>query len=385
MISFEFTEEQEMIRQMVREFVDREVKPIAAKIDKEAKIPPTLIDRARELGLFGMPFPEEYGGGGAGEIGYFLACEEISRGCNSLMGLIGAHTSISAMSVYLAGSDAQKRKYLTPMAKGERLACYALTEPGAGSDAGAIQTTAEKRGDKWILNGQKVWITNADIADLFIVYAVNDKEKRAHGGITAFIVEKGFGGITIGAVDEKMGLHGMHSPEVWFENCPVPEENVLGPVGDGFKIAMRALDHGRLSLGANSVGAAKEMLDISIAYAKERKTFGKPIVEHQTIQNYLAEMAKRVYAMESMVYRTAAMYEKGEKTTRESSIVKWYCTEELTTVIDLALQIHGGMGYMRELPIERYYRDTRVFRIFEGANEIQRLVIARELAKKGRW
>lgn len=385
MIEFSFTEEQEMIRQSVREFVQRELKPAAARIDAEGRIPKELIERGKELGLFGLPFPEEYGGGGAGEIGYFVMCEELSRGCNSYTGMIGAHVSIAAMSIWLAGSEEQKRRYIPPMARGEKIGCYALTEPGAGSDAANIQTTAVRRNGNWYLNGQKVWITNADIADVFVVYAVTDRQKRAHGGITAFIVERDFGGVRVGAVDEKMGLRGMHSPEVWFEDCPVPDENVLGPVGEGFKVAMRALDHGRLSLGACCVGAAKEMLELSILYAKQRHTFGKPLIEHQLIQAHLAEMAKRIYAMESMVYRSAWLYEQGVRTTLESAIVKWYCTEELTNVIDRAMQIHGGMGYMSELPIERYYRDTRVFRIFEGANEIQQLVIARELARRERW
>jgi alkylation response protein AidB-like acyl-CoA dehydrogenase len=385
MICFDLSPEQQMIRRMVREFVDQEVKPLAARIDRDRQIPPALVNRARELGLFGIGFPEAYGGAGAGEVGYCLMSEELGHGCGSLAGLIGAHASIAAASIHLGGTEDQKKEYLTPMAKGEMIGAYALSEPGAGTDAAAIRTTAVRDGDHYVINGQKIWITNADIADVMIVYAVTDPALRAHGGITAFIVERSTPGIRVGAIDEKMGLRAMHSPEVFFDDCRVPARNILGGLGLGFKLAMQALDVGRLSLGATCVGAAKEMLDLSIAYAGQRHTFGKPIGEHQAIQFMLAEMATMIYAMESMVYRTAADHDAGRKISRPSAEVKWYCTESLGRIIDMALQIHGGMGYMCELPIERFYRDARVNRIFEGTNEIQRVVIARELLKQGRY
>lgn len=384
-MDFTFTEEQQMLRAMVRDFVDKEVKPVAAKIDKEGKIPQNLIDRGRELGLFGVAFPEAYGGAGMGETGYCIMVEELAHGCGSFAGLIGAHQSIAATSVYLAGSEAQKQKFLTKMAKGEWIGAYALSEPNAGTDAGNIQTFAEKRGGHYYLTGQKVWITNADIADVIIVYAVTDKQKRVHGGVSAFIVEKGSPGLRVGANDDKMGLRAMHSPELFFEECKVPAENLLGPEGEGFKLAMRALDVGRMSLGASCVGAAKEMLDLSIAYTKQRQTFGKPIIEHQAVQFMLAEMATLTYAMESMAYRTAWAYDQGRRVSREAAAVKYYCTENLAKIIDTALQLHGGMGFMCELPIERFYRDARVNRIFEGTNEIQRVIIARDLEKAGKY
>ena len=248
-----------------------------------------------------------------------------------------------------------------------------------------IRSTATKKGNKYILNGDKVWITNADMSDVFIVYAVTDTATRAHGGFTAFILEKGMPGLRIGTVDDKMGLHGMHSPQIFYDNVEVPEENVLGNVGEGFKYAMMALDRGRLSQGATVLGGSKEMLNLSIEYAKTREAFGKAIIEHELIQGYLAEMAAKIFAMDSMVYRTAWLCDQGVRYSRESAIVKMLCTEYHAWIVDRALQIHGGMGYMCDLPIERFYRDERVYRIFEGTNEIQRIVIARELQKKGRY
>lgn len=384
-LSFRFTDEQEMIRSMVREFVDRELRPAAPAIDRDREIPPKLIDRARELGFFGMAFPEEYGGSGAGEIGYCLQMEELARGCNSFAGLIGASASITAMTLYLGGQEDLKRRYLPALCSGERIGAYALTEPGGGSDAAAIRTTAVKQGSEWVLNGDKIWITNAHLAGLFVVFAVTDPALRARGGISAFVVEGGTPGLKIGAIDEKMGLCGMHSPQVFLDDVRVPEGNLIGRPGEGFKYAMMALDRGRLSLGAGCVGAAKEVLDASVKYANQRQAFGKPISEQGMIQAHLAEMAGAVYAMDSMVYRTAWMHDAGLRFSREAAIVKYWCTEAVGDVIDRAIQIHGGMGYMRELPLERYYRDARVWRIFEGTNEIQRLVVARDLCKQGRY
>lgn len=384
-IQFQFTEEQEMIRSMVREFVEKDVKPLAAKIDKEGQIPQHLFDKAKELGLFGIAFPEEYGGAGAGETGYCIMMEELAHGCNSFSGVIGAHQGIGAMSIYVAGTEEQKRRFLPKLCTGEWIACYALTEASGGSDAAMMRTTAVKKGNKWVLNGDKMWITNGHLADVFVVYAVSDTALRAHGGITAFILEKTMPGLRIGVSDEKMGLNAMHSPQIFFDNVEVPEENILGKVGEGFKYAMMTLDRGRLSLGSACVGAAKEMLNLSIDYAKQRQAFGKPIIDHEMIQAYLAEMAAKIFAMESMVYRTAWMCDSGQRFSRESAIVKMMCTEYGAWIVDRALQIHGGMGYMKELPIERFYRDERVNRIFEGTSEVQRIVIARDLQKKGRY
>lgn len=382
-IRFDFTQEQELLRSLVREFVQKEVKPRAAQIDREGRLPPELLARAKELGFFGVAFPEEYGGGGGGETGYCILMEELGRGCGSFAGVVGAHQGIGAMSIWLAGTEAQKRRWLPDLCAGRKIACYALTEPSGGSDAAMIKTTAVRKGSRWVLNGSKIWITNADLADLFVVYAVTDPALRARGGITAFVLERGTPGLTVGPPDEKMGLRAMHSPPIFLDEAEVPDENVLGTPGEGFKIAMAALDRGRLSLGATVLGSAKEMLDLSVGYARQRQAFGKAIVEHEFIQGYLAEMAAWIYVLESAVYRTAWMCDRGMRITRESAIVKMLCTERYAEIVDRALQIHGGMGYMCELPIERFYRDERVYRIFEGTNEIQRIVIARDLVRKG--
>jgi acyl-CoA dehydrogenase len=384
-LSFQFTEQHDMIRQMVRDFVEKEVKPLAARHDREGHVTPALLDRAKELGLFGMAIPEEYGGAGAGEIGYAIEMEELAHGCGSLAGIIGASSSITAMTILLAAGDPLKKRYLPLLASGEKVGAYALTEPSGGSDAAMIRSTAEKKGSEWILNGDKIWITNADIAGVFVVFAVTDKALRAHGGITAFVVDAGSPGLKIGATDEKMGLRAMHSPQIFMENLRVPDENVIGRVGEGFKYAMMALDRGRLTLGASCVGGSKEMLEQSIQYAQQRQAFGKPIVEHEMIQKMVAEMGAMIYAMESMVYRAAWMCDRGIKFSREAAMIKFLCTEYADEIVDMALQIHGGMGYMCELPIERFYRDSRVQRIFEGTNEIQRIIVARDLAKKGRY
>jgi alkylation response protein AidB-like acyl-CoA dehydrogenase len=385
MIEFTFSEEQDLIRRTVRDFVEKEVKPLAPQIDETKKIPSKLIEMAKELGLFGIKFPEEYGGAGAGETGYCIACEELGHGCGSLAALIGAHQSIGATAIYLAGSEAQKRKYLVPLAQGRLIGAYALTEPGAGSDAANISTTAVRYGNEWVINGQKIWITNGSIADVLVVYTVTDKRLRARGGITAFIVERDFKGFKVGRSEDKMGIRASDSAQLFFEDMRVPNENVLGKVGEGFKVAMETLDHGRLSLAANCIGASKEVLDMSIGFAKQRVQFGRPIAEQEAIQWMIAEMAASIYAMESIVYRTAWMADRGMRFSRESAIVKMLCSEAADEVIDKALQIHGGSGYMREYQIERFYRDARVNRIFEGTNEIQRLVIARDVLKKGRY
>ncbi|HAL55826.1 MAG TPA: acyl-CoA dehydrogenase [Bacteroidetes bacterium] len=381
-MDFTFTEEQKMLRDVARKFADNELRPRAAEIDEKEEVPPEIIRKAAELGFLGVVFPEQYGGGGFGEIGYCLTLEEIARGCNSTAVVIGGHQSLGAMAIYLAGTEAQKQKYLKPLAEGNKLATFALTEPGAGSDAGAIKTTAQRIGRCYSLNGNKTFITNGNIADVIVVFAVTDAQKGIHGGISAFIVEKEWQGLRAGKPEKKMGIRGSHTTDLFFENLEVPEENVLGTVGDGFKVAMQTLDVARVSLSSQCLGASKEMLDLSIKHANERKQFGKPIAEQQAIQFMLADMAAEIYQVESILYRTAWMIDNGMSCSRESAICKLVATEVVCRVADRAMQIHGGMGYMREFPIERFYRDARVNRIFEGTNEIQHLVIARDLIKK---
>jgi len=362
---------------MVRDFVNSEIKPIAKKIDEDERIPPELIQKIAELGLLGSAMPPEYGGGGFGEVGYCLAAEEVARGCMSTATFIGAHQSIGCNAIYLGGSDFLKKKYLVPMAEGKMIGAFALTEVLAGSDSFNLRTKAHRDGDDWIINGEKMWITNGSIADVVSTFA------RTERGITGFVVETKMPGFIAGPPEKKMGIRGSVTTPIVFENVRVPKENMIGEEGRGFLVAMKTLDAGRLGLGAAVTGAAKEMLEQSTKYAKERVQFDVPIAQFEAIQFMLAEMAVLVYAMESMVYRTAFDYDAGKSISRQAASVKLFCSESLDTVVDMAVQIHGGMGYSRELPIERFYRDSRINRIFEGTNEIQKLVIAREVLKKG--
>lgn len=376
MVDYELTEEQKMLRDMVRDFVNSDIKPIAHKIDQDEKIPRELIQKMGELGLLGAVFPTEYGGGGFGEMGYCIMQQEIARGCMSTATFVGAHESIGANAIYIGGSEALKKKYLVPLAEGRMIGAFALTEVMAGSDSFNLRTRAHPDGDSWVLNGEKMWITNGGIADVVSVFA------RTERGITGFVVETKLPGFTAGPPEKKMGIRGSTTNAISLENVRVPKENMLGEEGRGFIVAMKTLDAGRLGLGAACTGAAKELLERSAKYAKERKQFDVPIAQFEAIQWMLAEMATQIYAMESIVFRTAAMYDAGKSVSRQSATVKLFCSEALDRVADMAVQIHGGMGYSRELPIERFYRDSRINRIFEGTNEIQKMIIAKEVLKK---
>jgi alkylation response protein AidB-like acyl-CoA dehydrogenase len=376
MFEFKFTEEQLMLREMVRDFVNSEIKPIASKIDEDEEIPKDLIKKLGENGILGVAFPEEYGGAGFGEVGYCLSQEEIARGCMSTATMIGAHQSIGANTIYLGGSEEQKQKYLVPLASGEKLGAFCLTEAQAGSDSFNLRTKADLEGDEWVINGEKLWITNGSIADIVSVFARTEK------GIAAFIVETDNPGFTAGPPEKKMGIRGSKTNAITFDNARIPKENLIGHDGRGFLLAMKTLDAGRLGLGAACLGAAKELLELSTQYAKQRKQFDQAISQFQAIQHMLAEMAIIIYNMESIVYRTAVDYDLGKKISTQSAIVKYYCSESLDKIADLAVQVHGGMGYSRELPIERFYRDSRINKIFEGTNEIQKGIIAHDILKK---
>ena len=383
-MDFSIPSELEMLRRMVRDYVNDRLAPIADQVEREDRIPDDVVDEMREMGFFGLPFPEEYGGAGAGELGYVLALEELGAVNAAYGNLIGAHTGIGAMSIYLGGTKAQKERYMPLLCSGEKIAAFALTEPNAGSDAAAIQTTAVRKGDRYLLNGQKIWITNGDVAGVIVVYAVTDKNLGAKGGVTGFIVEKEFPGFKVGKIDEKMGLRGSHTAELFFDDCEVPAENVLGEVGMGFITAMKALDCGRIGLAGGAVGGAQKLLEMSIQWAKQRVQFGKPIGEQQAVQWMLSEMATLIHAARLMTYHAAWKLDQGQKVSREAAMVKLHASEAACKVADLAVQVHGGMGYMREYPVERAYRDTRILKIYEGTNEIQKLVIARELLKAGK-
>jgi len=376
MFEFKFTEEQNMLREMVRDFTNNEIKPIASKIDEEAKIPKELITKMAELGFLGISFPEEYGGGGFGEVGYCLMQEEIARGCMSTATFIGAHQSIGTNAIYNGATEEQKKKFIPPLASGEKIAAFGLTEAQAGSDSFHLKTKADLVGDEWIINGEKLWITNGGIADFISLFARTDK------GISLFAVDTNTPGFKAGPAEKKMGIKGSTTNALSFENVKIPKENLIGTDGRGFIYAMKTLDAGRLGLGAACLGVSKELLELSTKYAKERVQFDHPIAHFQAIQFMLAEMAVMIYNMESIVYRTAVDYDLKKDISRQSAIVKYYCSESLDKIVDFAVQVHGGMGYSKELPIERIYRDSRINRIFEGTNEIQKGIIARELIKK---
>ena len=380
-MEFTLTPEQLMMRDMIRDFAQNEVAPLAAEIDREGRVPWETLRKAAELDLMGVPFPEKYGGAGAGEIGYCLLMEELGKVCTSTATIIGAHIGIAANSIYLAGSEEQKQKYLVPLARGKKIGAFALTEPNAGSDAAALQTTAVRDGDHYVLNGSKIWITNGSIAEVIVAYAVTDRTLGPRG-ITAFIVEPSFPGFSVGTKDDKMGIRGSPSAELVFTDCRVPAENVLGQEGAGFKIAMRVLDLGRLGLGAACLGGAEAALAASVEHAKNRRQFGEPIATKQAIQWMVADMATRIEALRWMVYHTAWLVDTGQRFSRESAMCKLFGSETASWCIDRALQIHGGMGYMKSYPIERMYRDARIAEIFEGTNEIQRLVIAEDVFRE---
>ena len=375
-----FKEEHEMLRKMVREFSDKEIRPIAREIDEKEKLPAELIKKIAELGLFGTAFPEEYGGGGFGEVGYLIAQEEVARACGSTATMIGAHQSIGTNAIFNGGSEALKQKYLPKLCSGENIGAFCLTEANAGSDSFNLRTHAAYKDGKWIINGEKIWITNGSLADVFSVFARTEK------GITGFVIEKEFPGVQIGPNEKKLGIKGSATNVIKFEDVVVPEENMIGIDGRGFLIAMKTLEAGKLTVGACSLGASKEMLKMSVEYAKQRKQFDQPISNFQAIQFMIAEMSAKIYAMESMLFRAAEKYENGIDVSQDAAIVKLFCSEAVAEIADTALQIHGGIGFSRELPIERFYRDARILRIFEGTSEIQKLVISHRTIKNGgKW
>jgi acyl-CoA dehydrogenase len=385
-MDFTIPENLKLMVETIRRFVKQDLEPVSQQVEEEDFIPEELVQKMRELGLFGLSIPEEYGGLDIGTLGECLVYEELSKTNACFRTRIGTNNGIGSQGIVMDGTKDQKEKYLPRIASGEWTSCFALSEPEAGSDAANIQTTAELKGDHWVLNGLKHFITNGNVADMAVVFAVTDRKKRARGGITAFIVEKTFPGFYVGTIERKMGMRGSHTSELIFDNCLVPKENVVGGeanVGRGFATAMKTLDKGRLTMGACALGAAQKLLELSVDYAKQRVQFGKPIAEFQAIQFMLADMATQIYASRQMLYHAAWLRDtKGTSVIKEASMVKVYCTEMANRVADMAVQVFGGMGYMKELPVERFYRDLRLTRIYEGTSEIQRLVIARELLKE---
>ncbi len=379
-MKFELSEEHRMIQRMVREFAEKEVAPRAEEIDETDRFPEDLFRRMGEVGILGLPFPEEYGGSGGDYIAMVLALEEIARVSGTMAIILDAHTSLCCEPIYLFGTEEQKRKYLVPLARGEKIGAFGLTEPQAGSDAGATRTRAVRDGDSWVINGQKCFITNGSVADVVVVTAKTDPEAGTRG-ISAFIIEKGTPGFRPGRDEKKMGLKGSVTSELFFEDCRIPAENLLGRENEGFKQFLTTLDAGRVAIAAMALGLAQGAFERSVAYAKQRVQFGQPIANFQAIQWMIAEMATEIDAARLMVYRAAWLRSRGVRFTKEASMAKLFATEVSERVCRKAIQIHGGYGYIREYAVERMYRDQRLCAIGEGTNEIQRLVIARHVLK----
>ena len=384
-MDFSIPEDIRMIQATIRKFVQKDLEPISRQVEEEGHIPEEIVQTMRDLGLFGLAIPEDYGGLGLSTLGEIIVYEELTKTNACFRSRIGTSNGIGSMGILLDGTEEQRRKYLPRIACGEWTAALALSEPEAGSDAANIQTSAKLDGDHWVLNGRKHFITNGDCAHVFTTLAVTDRSKGSRGGITAFIVEKDMPGFSLGTIEKKMGLRGSETCELIFDDCLVSKDNVIGGeamIGQGFKTAMRVLDKGRLTMGACALGASQKLLDMCVDYAKQRVQFGKPIGQFQMIQAMLADMATEIFAARQMLYHTASLRDQGRTVTREASMVKLFCTEMASRIADKAIQIHGGMGYMKEFPVEMFYRDVRLYRIYEGTSEIQRLIIAKDLLKE---
>lgn len=379
---FKHTEEQEMLRRMVRDFAENECWPGAAERDEKEEFDRSLFDQMAEQGLTGIVFPEEYGGAEADYISYAIAIEEISRVDGSAGVTLSAHTSLGANPIYKFGTQEQKMKYLKPLAEGKKIGALGLTESAAGSDAGGTKTTAVLDGEKWVINGSKIFITNGGEAETYVITAVTDKEVRPrHKGISAFIVEKGTPGFTFGKKEHKLGIRSSTTVELVFDECRIPKENLLGSLDDGFRIAMVTLDYGRLGIAAQALGIAQGAYDFALGYAKERKQFSQPIANFQAIQFKMADMATEIDAARLLLYRACYLADQGAKVSKEAAMAKMYCSDVAMKVTVEAVQILGGYGYTREYPVERMMRDAKITQIYEGTNEIQRLVISANLLK----
>lgn len=380
-MEFDLTDEERLIRKQVSEFAASEVAPVAAAIDKEKSFPWEIVKKAADLNLMGVYIPEEYGGAGLSTVSYAITIEELSKVSASMGVIVSVNNSLVCDPLYRWGTDSQKRRYLTPLAKGEKLGAYALTEPNAGSDAAALLTTAQRTNGGYLLNGSKMWVTNGREAQVFIVFARTGPAEERHRNINAFIVDRDTRGFQVTSTIDKLGIRGSSSVELLLKDCFVPEENLLGEVNGGFKVAMTTLDAGRIGIGAQAVGIAQASLDASIAYAKSRVAFGQPIADFQAIQWMIADMAVETEAARLLVYKSAYLKDKKRPHTKESSIAKLLASEAAVRCALKAIQIHGGYGYSTDYPVERYLRDAKVTEIYEGTSEIQRLIIAREMLK----
>lgn len=380
-MQFRLSEEHEMMRQMVRDFAEKEVKPSAAERDEHEIFDRSIFDKMSKLGLAGIPWGEEYGGAGSDYLSYVIAVEELSRVCGSTGVTLSAHISLASFPIFTFGTEEQKQRYLRPLAEGTKLGAYGLTEPGSGSDAAAMRTTAIKDGDDYILNGSKIFITNGGDAELYVVFAVTDPALK-HKGITAFIVENGTPGFSIGKKEKKLGIRASATTEIIFEDCRIPASQRLGAEGEGFKIAMKTLDGGRNGIAAQAVGIAQGAYEEALAYAKERKQFGKPLMALQAIQFKLADMATKIEAARLLTYQAAWLEANGLPYGKASAMAKLFAGDTAMEVTTEAVQIFGGYGYTREYPVERMMRDAKITQIYEGTNEIQRVVIAKYISNE---
>jgi alkylation response protein AidB-like acyl-CoA dehydrogenase len=377
---FVLTEDQEALRKEIRQFAAREIAPHVSEWDEKSEFPAAVVKKLGEMGLLGVIFPPEYGGAGMGYVDYVLAIEELSAVDGSVGIIVAAHNSLGTNHIFLAGNEAQKRKYVPKLASGEWLGAWGLTEPGSGSDAGGARTSAVRKGDKWVLNGTKTFITNGSYADTAVVIAVTDKTKGTKG-LSAFVVEKGTKGFRPGKKENKLGLRASDTAELIFEDCEIPAENLLGVEGEGFVDAMRVLDGGRISIAALSLGIARGALDAATKYVKERRQFGKAIAEFQGIQWKLADMATELDAARLLTQRAAVLKDAGRTVTRESAMAKLFASEVAVRICNEAVQLFGGYGFIKDYPAEKFYRDVKLCTIGEGTSEIQRMVIAREILK----
>jgi len=365
---------------MVREFAINEVKPIAAEIDVTERFPMENVEQMARYNMLGIPFPTEFGGAGGNNVSYAMTVEELSKVCGTTGVIVSAHTSLCGAPIYQFGTQEQKEKYLTPLAKGEKLGAFGLTEPNAGTDAAGQQTTAVLEGDHYVLNGSKIFITNGGVADIFVVFAMTDKSKGTRG-ISAFIVEKDFPGFSIGKVEEKLGIRASSTTELVFENCIVPKENLLGKEGKGFAVAMQTLDGGRIGIAAQALGLAAGALEEAIAYMQERKQFGRPLSAFQGLQWMIADMDVKVEAARQLVYKAAWLKDQGLPYSLDAARAKLFASEVAMEVTTKAVQIFGGYGYTKEYPVERLMRDAKITEIYEGTSEVQRMVIAANVIK----
>lgn len=379
-MNFELTKEQEMVRTVMQQFAENEVKPIAAEVDETGRFPIENVKKMARYNMLGIPYPVEYGGAGGDDLSYVIAVEELSKVCATTGVILSAHTSLACWPIYKYGTEEQKQKYLVPLAKGEKLGAFGLTEPNAGTDAAGQQTVAVLDGDNYILNGTKIFITNAGQADVYIIFAMTDKSK-GNRGISAFIVEKDFPGFSIGKIEDKMGIKGSATGELIFRDCVVPKENLLGEEGKGFKIAMSTLDGGRIGIAAQALGIAEGAFEETVKYVKERQQFGRPLAKFQGLQWMIADMHTEIEAAKLLVYKAAIHKSKGLPYNKEAAMAKLFAANTAMSVTTKCVQLHGGYGYTKDYPVERMMRDAKITEIYEGTSQVQQMVIAANVLK----